>query len=159
MIYKFREWEFEVDYETTRRTYDLVSRSGAEECGCNNCKNYVACRESVFPKEVITFFSDIGVDYRKEVEITDYQKVPNGLHHVGGWFHFEGQILSGKDCRVFTDDSKTGWTLDLTSIDEMFSMGFHVGSDLAYFENKVGLVQVEFEAKIPWVIDKALESD
>jgi hypothetical protein len=159
MIYKFREWEFEVDNVVTRKTYDQVSRSGAEECECNNCKNYVAYRERVFPKEVVTFFSDIGVDYRKEIEITDYQRLPNGLHHIGGWFHFKGQILSGKDCRVFTDDSKAGWTFDLTSIDDMFSMGFCMGSDLAYFEDNAGLVQVEFETKIPWVIDKALEGD
>jgi hypothetical protein len=63
-------------------------------------KNYVAYRDKVFPKEIIQLFSDLEIDFRKEVEITTWEKLPNGLHHIGGWFHFKGQVLTGKDYRV-----------------------------------------------------------
>jgi len=159
VIYRFLDWEFEVDNVITKHTYGQVSRSGTETCDCYNCKNYLAVRERVFPKEIVAFLVDIGIDYRKEVEISYYRRFPNGLHHIGGWFHFKGQILSGKDCRVFTDDLKTGWPFDLTSIDDIFSIGFYKGSNSAYFEDKVGLIQVEFETFIPWVIDRTLEAD
>ena len=47
----------------------------------------------------------------------------------------------------------------MTDINESFSVGFRIASDLAYFNDNENLVQVEFEAKIPWTIDKKLESE
>jgi hypothetical protein len=98
-IVQYRDWKFEVDRELTRHTYESVSASGAESCACNDCKNYVACRDKIFPEEIKTLFSDLGIDYSKEVEITPWETLPGGLHHIGGWFHFKGRLLSGKDCR------------------------------------------------------------
>ncbi len=49
---KFRGWEFEVDRELTRKTYEKVSGSGADTCICSDCKNYVVYRDKVFPDEI-----------------------------------------------------------------------------------------------------------
>ncbi len=153
---KFRDWTFEVDKEQTERTYREISGSGADTCGCNDCKNYVAYRAKVFPKEIIDLFSSLGVDFRKEVEITAWETLPNGLHRIGGWFHFKGQVLTAKDYRVPLPSG--GHTFDLTPITGNFSIGFAEGSDLTFFEDKTELVQVEFDTSIPWVIDKSLET-
>ncbi len=123
---------------------------------CHDCKNYVAFRDKVFPDEMIELFNDLGVDYRKEVEIISYENLPNGLHHIGGWFHFKGQVLMGKDYRVPLPGG--GYTFDLTKISDNFSIGFAEGNDLTYFEDKTGLVQIEFDTNIPWIIDKSLET-
>jgi len=96
-------------------------------------------------------FDDLGIDYRKEVEITHYETLGDGLHHIGGWFHFKGKVLTGKDYRVPLEFG--GYTFDLTPITDNFSIGFAEGSDLTFFEDKTGLVQVEFDTIIPWVID------
>lgn len=153
---KYRDWEFEVDSQLTKETYDKVIGSGADGCECIDCKNYIAYRDSVFPEEIKTLFEDLGIDYRKEVEITSFETLPNGLHHIGGWFHFKGKVLKGKNYRVPLPSG--GYTIDLTSIVENFSIGFAEGTDLTYFSNKNGLVQVEFMTFIPWVIDKSLET-
>jgi len=154
-IVKFREWTFEVNKALTEQTYKRVACSGAETCRCNDCKNYVAFRDKVFPKEIIDLFDDLGIDYKKEVEITAYETLPNGFHHIGGWFHFKGRVMGGKDYHASLPSGRH--TFDLTAITDNFSIGFGKGSDLTFFEDKPDLVQVEFETNIPWVIDKSLE--
>ena len=151
-IVKFRDWTFEVDKEYTVQTYRDISGSGADTCGCNDCKNYVAYRDKVFPKEITDLFNQLGIDYKKEVEITSWETLLNGLHHIGGWFHFKGQVLRGKDYRVPLPSG--GHTFDLTPITGNFSIGFAEANDLTFFEDKTDLVQVEFGTNIPWVIDK-----
>ncbi len=156
IIIKFRDWAFEVYKDVTEQTYKSISYSGAETCICNNCKNYVAYRAQVFPQEVLELFNDLGIDNGKEVEITTYEILADGRHHIGGWFHFKGKVLAGKDYRVPREFG--AHTFDLTPITENFSIGFAEGSDLTFFEDKTDLVQVEFCTNIPWVIDKSLET-
>src|SRR5690606_33023964 len=93
-IVKYKDWAFEVDKGLTEQTYKSISGSGADTCGCNDCINYVAYRDKVFPKEIIDLFHELGIDYRKEVEITKWEILSNGLHHIGGWFHFKGRVLT-----------------------------------------------------------------
>lgn len=154
-IVKFKAWTFDVNKTLTEQTYKNFSGSGAETCGCNNCKNYVAYRNQVFPEEVFNLFNDLGIDYRKEAEIFSYERLTNGLHHISGWFHFKGQILTGKDYRVPLPSG--GHTFELTQITDKFFIGFAKESDLTFFEDDTGLVQLLFDTNIPWVIDKSLE--
>lgn len=153
---KYREWEFEVDTQLTKSTYDKVIGSGADGCECNDCKNYISYRENVFPTEVQNLFLELGIDYRKEVEISSFETLPNGLHHIGGWFHFKGRVLNGKDYRISLPSG--GYTIDMTPITDIFSIGFAEDGNLTFFSDKNGLVQVEFMTFIPWVIDKSLET-
>jgi hypothetical protein len=155
-IVKFQDWTFAVDKALTEQTYNSILGSGADTCDCNNCKNYVACRDKVFPLQIIDLFTDLGIDFRKEVEIVTWQSLPNWLQHIGGWFHFAGEVLDGKDYRVPLPLG--GHTFDLTRITDNFSIGFAEGNDLTFFPDKTDLVQVEFETIIPWVIDKKLRS-
>jgi hypothetical protein len=152
----YKEWEFEVDTQLTKETYDEVIQSGADNCECNDCKNYIAFREKIFPNGVQQLFEELGIDYRKEVEITTFETLPNGLHHIGGWFHFKGKILKGKNYKVPLPSG--GYTFELTPVTEDFSIGFAEGGELTFFSDKKGLVQVEFMTFIPWVIDKSLEA-
>src|SRR5690349_13575629 len=94
---KYKDWTFRVDKALTEQTYKGISGSGADTCGCNDCKNYVAYRDKVFLKEITDLLNQLGIDYKKEVEITNWETQPNGLHHIGGWFHFKGEVLTGKD--------------------------------------------------------------
>lgn len=151
---KYEDWEFEVDRELTLKTYDKITSSGADTCICNDCKNYVAYREKVFPDEIKDIFTNLGINYRKEVEVSHWEKLESGLCHIGGWFHFKGKVLSGKSYRVPLP--KGGFTFDLTRISENFSIGFAEGNDLTFFDDKIGLVQIEFDTNIPWVIDENL---
>jgi hypothetical protein len=148
----YRDWTFEFDKQLTIDTYSQIKESGADSCKCNDCKNYVAYRDKVFPDEILRLFCDLGIDYKKEVEITNWEKQPNGLHHIGGWFHFKGKVLKGKDSMIPLPNG--GFTFDLTQISDNFSIGFSEGNDLTFFDDKNGLVQIEFDTFITWIIDK-----
>jgi hypothetical protein len=157
-IVKYKDWVFEVDKELTEQTYADVLAGGADSCRCDDCKNYVAYRDNIFPIEILELFAELGIDYRKEVEITVFEVKPNGLHHIMGWFHFKGYVLSGKDYRVPIHGTiHSGYTFDLTKIHENLSIGFAEGNDLTFFKDREDLVQIQFAANIPWVIDKSLE--
>lgn len=158
VIVKFRDWVFEVDQQLTKQAYQKVSGSSADTCVCDDCKNYVVCRDNVFPAEIKRLFNDLGIDYNKEAEITAWEKLPNGLHHIGGWFHFKGKVLKGEDYRVPLTDGN-GFTFNLTKLDDNFSIGFGPGSDLSIFDDRESLIQVEFDTNIPWVIDNKLETE
>ena len=154
-ILEYKNWTFEVDKELTKQTYENVESGGSDTCTCSNCQNYVAFRENVFPNEIRNLFEDIGIDYKKEVEVTELEKLPNGLHHISGWFHFKGKLVTGEDCKVASPQG--GFIINLTKILENFSIGFSKGNDLTFFNDKDHLVQVEFDTNIPWIIDKKLE--
>lgn len=155
-IVKYRDWVFAVEKKVTAETYAEILSSGADTCPCNNCKNYTVFRDKVFPEEVLILFKELGVDFRKEVEIVDWETLSNGLHNISGWFHFKGEILGGKDCRNYYQSG--GYTLELTPITDNFSIGFSEGNDLTFFKENAGLVQLEFNTRIPWVIHKSLEN-
>ena len=151
---KYRDWEFEVDRELTRKTYESVLVSGTESCSCNDFKNYISYRDKVFSNEIKLLFEALGIDYKKEVEITSFENLSDGLHRIGGWFHFKGRVLAGNDYRVSLPSG--GHTFDLTEISDKFSIGFAEVNASAHFADKLGLVQVEFMTYIPWVIKKSL---
>ena len=156
-ILSYRDWTFEYNKQLTLDTYARIRESGAESCNCNDCKNYIANRDKVFPDEILKLFRDLGIDFTKEVEITNWERKPNGLHHIGGWFHFKGKVIRGKNFKIPLPSG--GFSIDLTPISDNFSIGFSEGNDLTFFEDKNELVQIEFDTSIPWIIDKELEDE
>lgn len=152
----FRDWTLTVDRGATQITYASVVTGSAEDCKCDDCKNYVVYRPTAFPDEIILLLHQLGIDYRKESEVWRMSKDEDGNHLYNGIFHFKGSF-EGKDCFV-TDDGSNG-TFSMTDINESFSIGFRIASELTYFKDKENLVQVEFETRIPWMIDKKLEPE
>jgi len=153
---KYREWELIVDRELTKQTYDKVEVGGVESCTCSDCKNFANNRENIYPEEIKNLLTELGIDYRKECEVWHYCKDELGRHCYSGWFHFKG-CFKGKSCSI--QAGETSFTFDLTPITDNFSIGFYYDSSLTFFEDKENLVQIEFDAKTPWTIEKELESE
>jgi hypothetical protein len=153
----FRQWEFIADKKETEKTYSKVDMGGPEACGCNYCKNFAHQRSIIYPQEVKELFLKLGVDIRKEAEVVHYVKNGDGTHNYGGWFHFKGKMLKGKDCKIPLGNG--GSTFDLTELTSNFSIGFTHDYALNFFGLKEGLVQIEFSVNLPWVIDKELEQE
>lgn len=152
----FGDWELIVDLEATKFAYQATALGGTDTCECNYCQNFVNSKEHIYPNEIKVLFEELGIDYKKECEAWHYCKDDLGRHCYSGWFHFKGNFR-GKDCVIPTNETQS--SIDLTPIDEHFSLGFCYNNQLAFFEEKDGLVQVEFDTKIPWTIDKLLESE
>lgn len=168
----FSRWELESDREATRQAYLSVDH-GAESCPEDFCQNFAAARLDAYPPEALKLFASLGIDYKKEAETFHNMRVSTemvkswreqgrnvpdslvGLHHYGGWFHFVGRTLQGPDC--FTSRPRgAGWAIDLEPLTDRFSIGFS-GSHTALvrdpFRGKP-IVQLEFEAIVPWVLQK-----
>jgi hypothetical protein len=156
---KYKRWEFYADVEAAREVYSAIKEGGAEECGCNTCLNFVVWRDKFYPQEVLELFEQLGIDYRKEIEVYHICRTEIGKHFYGGWLHFIGDFKSGESSRVYTgaDATTQFFRLDLEQTDS-FSIGFTENGGL-YWSGFVGkqLIQVEFEVEIPWMLKEIEE--
>jgi hypothetical protein len=155
----YKNWIFEVDFERTKEIYEKIETGSPEGCVCNECKNFIANREKIYPIEIKNLLNELGIDYKKESEIYHNCKLENGKHFYGGWYHFKGKIVEGKDCKINLPNG--GSTFDTIPINEDFQIGFMKGSASSFFdkEESKNLIQIEFFANSDWVIDKKLESE
>lgn len=159
-IVKYKEWEFLVDFDRTKEVYSKMEFGGPETCPCNDCKNFSANRENnIYPAEIKNLFAELGIDYKKESETYHLYRDKNGLHLYGGWFHFKGKILKGRDCKELL--TYGGFTFDTVDVTEHFRIAFMKNSSLSFFDDceKEDLIQVEFMVETEWVIDKSIESE
>lgn len=139
---KFRNWEFEVDLELTRKSFANKLNGSSDTCSCDYCKNFREQRESIFPKEIRILFEDLGVNFRKEEYLCEIDQLENGLLNYIGHFHFAGEILSGK-----TFDSEEYSGPEKLIISENFSVCFGEKKGKQW-------VKVLFETNIPWILEE-----
>lgn len=152
--FTYKDWILTVDRKATQAMYAGLGSSSSEDCGCTDCKNYIANRPNIFPVEVKELFARLGIDYFKESEIWRVYKA-DYLHVYNVYFHFKG-TLEGSDCLVSVQDG--GFTSLLIPVDERVSIGFSLDNSMSCFDDNRNLVQIEFAVKLPWLLDKAEES-
>ena len=147
----FGRWTVRAEPEKTRAAYaGLVP--AAERCGCNICKNYQAARDQAFGEEALALFAQLGIDSTREIEVLHTHRIARGRHAYQGWFHLFGSIESGKDAYVHRGGD--AYALELEPCGEGVSFGFTTRLALvssAWVNAQV--VQLEFAAKVPWVLD------
>lgn len=151
-----RRWKLQTDPEATRVAFSGVPIGSPESCGCGDCLNFAAARDRAYPSEALAIFEQLGIDGGKESEIWHTHRDASGLHHYGGFFHFVGAIEGGKDAMVMVNGHGT---YDLERIGEDFDFG--LTSNVALVPTPFGenpIVQLEFQTRIPWVLNTA-ESD
>ena len=155
-LVRFRKWLFSVDETATTLAYAQCLISGADECTCDDCRNYAQSRTNV-PEEVAVFFKNVGIDYRKESEVWRAGTISANQHWYFGWYHFKGQLLEGTDCKVNLGNDSS--TLELESVSSNFSIGFTQAEAPSIFTDKTNLVQIEFSVVIPWVLGEHTKPD
>jgi hypothetical protein len=152
-IVNWREWSLRCDEEATERAYRAVTKGGADGCTCAYCRNYVQARESLYPAEILRLFSELNVDYRKEAEACQYNRVRPGVRLCGVWYHFVGNVLKGKDRVITLPSGATQMRPDRFT--ESLEIWFWERSDLAHASFKgLPLVQMDFTLEVPWVLDE-----
>lgn len=153
-IVKYKKWEFSVDVTTTQGIYNNILKGGAETCKCNDCNNYIAIRDRIFPEDVLKLFSELGIDYLKDSEIWHYGKSDDNLHIYGGCFHFIG-TFSGQNCFVETNEGSHN--LSLMPVSPSFSIGFSnpFSPTQSFFDHydKENIVEINIQFLAPWIID------
>jgi hypothetical protein len=148
---RFGGWQLSCDPESTRKAYAAVQTGGPEECGCKPCLNFIAARYQIYDPDVLALLGRLGISPNREVEIYHMARLESGRHLYGGWFHFVGSIVSGDDAAEKV--SENIWRPNLEENGEYFSLGFSSKRELVR-EPFAGLplVQLEFIAKVPWVL-------
>jgi hypothetical protein len=149
---KFARWELESDPVITRDIFGRLSTGAPEACGCAPCRNFAAARNQVYPADVTRLFGLLGIALDHEAEVYHTHCIAPGKHHYGGWFHFVGTILSGSDA-LKQIGATSAWSFDLEEISPGFKLGFtrRIGLLEAPFKGRP-VVQLEFEAVVPWVL-------
>ncbi len=119
---RYGRWEIETDPDATRRAYAAIAKSGAEQCGCEPCLNFIAARNQIYATDFMAMLAELGISADREVEVYHMGRLPSGLHLYGGWFHFAGKILSGADAAKQIRENV--WQPDLHKMTDRFSFGF-----------------------------------
>ena len=93
---RYKQWVFEADPLKTKEIYQSITRSGAQNCGCDDCKNYLKQKERAFPDEIKELFEKLEIDFRKEAGVSYLDRRDDGYYQYHGWFHFIGKIAKGR---------------------------------------------------------------
>jgi len=94
---KLGEITIEYNAEATRERYSAVEGSIAH-CACPYCENYRLVREAIYPSEFLALLVQLGVDYRKETELTHHFGEDENVHFghsADGHYALVGRVLDG----------------------------------------------------------------
>ena len=102
---------------------------------------------------MLRLLETLGIAVDRETEVYHNCCMEPGLHHYGGWFHFIDTIVTGADAaRTIAPNVRT---FDLETATDRFKIGFttRVGLLNPLFHGQP-VVQIEFQAIVPWVLLK-----
>ena len=153
MIIELAHSKIEYDAQATRQAYARRDRGSPEECGCLDCRNFAAARPQVYSEQALYLFAKLGINADRESEIYHNGRLSSSLHSYGGWFHFVGKFLPGASNQQ--DKNENIHTFEFVSLSEYFQIAVtsHVVLVPEAFKG-LPLLQLEFLAEVPWVIDE-----
>ena len=135
------EWLFTTHLHTTQIAYSAIDAGGADGCDCNECRNFVAVRDRMFPPAFVSLLQSLGIDPHKDGEVYHNARLAPGRHDYGGWYHFVGSLERTGDFAPV--DFGGGFTVWLC---EHHSPALRGLKDLS-------LVELHFHAdNVPWVL-------
>lgn len=142
----FKNWAFDVDQTLTKTLYSNIMWGRADTIPKKEFKNYVVQRKYIFPQEVLDLFSELGVDYKKELKIKHCNE-EDGLNTYCGNFYAVGDMIKGDSCKVELSDSLCVY--ELTPITANFSIGFYQENEELLHHH---LIFIEFSVTVPYEI-------
>ena len=153
MIFTFGNYTVDVDVEKTRQTYKRLPLI-TQGCDCDGCQNFEKAVD-VLPKAVRAFFDDLGIDLKKIVECYVNCKNEDDTLFYGGFCHVCGTLIQGESAWVNISETHSYYNTDLTyCLDENFRISFQEECVLIEEHFDAPILQIEFVANIPWVLDK-----
>jgi hypothetical protein len=152
----FSRWQLRSDPDQTRRAYAQVPTGKAEACKCGSCRNFIMGRNLAYPKEALILLRRLGISVHHEAELW-HVRLPSGAHFYRGWFPLVGEILGGGTSSTGLEDDLNQF--DLECLSQQFAMGFN-NDAVALWKPFEGLpiVHLEFETRIPWVLEEPEEA-
>ena len=153
MRLKYGSYDLDVDVRRTREFYEKAETVG-ESCGCDGCVNFEKAA-NVLPAEIKDFFGSLGVNLRKASECYVIHTDEDGKLVYGGFYHICGVLLSGEGAWVKVSENTAAWDQKRTfAVNEDFLIFFQKEIDLLEEGFPQPVIQMEFSARIPWMMDK-----
>ncbi|WP_026691028.1 hypothetical protein [Alteribacter aurantiacus] len=136
----FGSWAIEVDVRKTKEFYDQYHLI-TDDCNCDYCSNYVlAC--STFSSELNALFHSLGIDPRKEGEVSEYTKNQDGTHLYGVFYHVRGKIVDGP----------TDWQPIKMNGQPVCEIRLSNELDLVPVRFPKPAIQLEVQMNVPWLL-------
>lgn len=153
MLVAFGNYTIDVDVRKTREFY-LTAERVTEKCDCDGCLNYEKAA-NVLPESIKAFFDNLGIDMKKVCECYVNGINKDGTLSYGGFYHICGCLISGESAwRRITETHSFCNDEAMFAITDCFRVS--VQNDVHLLEDNFPLpvIQLEFSADIPWVLDK-----
>ena len=146
-------WRVHYDNISTSKAYEKIHEGYAQECRCAPCLNFIEVRERVYPEKAKKLFQEFGIDYKKEAEVFHLNRIRQGLHLYGGWFHFIGNVECVDDAELGEDKRLTHYI----QVDENFSWSFSNNNGAPHDKvfNGRQLCIINLSINVSWVISAA----
>src|SRR6266487_111763 len=90
-------WCVESDEQATRIAAQGKAEGFPEQCGCAQCRNFIAVRSRAYQPEAIVFLAQLGIEPGREEDVTWVGPSESGLQKYSGWFHFVGRLCGLTD--------------------------------------------------------------
>ena len=136
------DWVIEVDVEKTKKLY----KNEREDCSCLYCNNYREASQHL-DNCVFDVFNKLGIDPSKPSHLSEFPYEEQFRLYIGS-YHIVGRLLKGELSTMSNSNATNTFQI------KDFNFGFSI--DLQFvpigFPNPV--LQLDFEAKIPWVLDE-----
>ena len=151
MVFSFSKFTLDIDVEKNKAYYETANFI-SEDCSCSGCRNYEKAID-LLPKEVISFFSQMGIEMKKIREV--YVNCTNADDTVryGGFYHVCGYIVDGESAWVPINSNTKRWESEKAyAITDDFKVSCQ--DDCALLDDNFPLpaIQLEISANMPWVL-------
>jgi len=135
------KWLIEADIDKTREFYS----KDISVCNCLYCKNYVeACKN--LRTSASDVFTKLGINPAKTAHLSELPTEEARTRLYLGHYHLVGRVLEGELCTDTNFNEKN--TIEVTN----FTVGFSEDLEFVPEEFPNPVLQLSFDAKIPWVL-------
>ncbi|MEW9052495.1 MAG: hypothetical protein AB2392_15145 [Neobacillus sp.] len=145
---RLMNWVVEVDVKQTKDFYT----NNMDQCDCLFCENYMEACKHLDPP-LLKVFTTLGINPSKPSHLSEFGEVRDGLRLYVGSYHLVGKLVQGEYCT----DSK--WNDTTTAKLQNFTFAF--GKDVKFLHDEFPhpVLQLDFEAQIPWVLNEKPEDE
>ena len=153
MIFSFPKFTIDVDVEKTKAYYDIANYI-SEDCSCTGCRNYEKAID-LLPKEVKSFFSELGIEMKKIREAYVYCTNADDTIFYGGFYHVCGKLIDGASAWVPDSPSLMHWEDEKAyAITNDFKVSCKEDCSLLDENFPFPAIQLDISADMPWVLEE-----
>ncbi|WP_449538969.1 hypothetical protein [Ferdinandcohnia sp. Marseille-Q9671] len=143
---KLKQWLVEIDVTKTKEFY----KTEFELCDCLYCKNYYEVSRHLTPP-LLEIFKKLGITPSKPIHVDEFGEITSDLRLYIGSYHIVGKLLEGEYC------SDSEWSDTNTATVGNYTFGFTRDITFVHEEFPTPVLQIDFEARVPWVLTEKPE--